>query len=116
MRVTSEVDLDDVDRELVEKLRSYNDVLLLPSDASYEKIRQRLLALHKFGILNLSLNPLDYDIAALKAQCANLQSKKRSLTAQLRESRKRYKKASEQSKEHYEGKTRAEAEAVRVRE
>ena len=75
--------MDDVDRELVDKLREYNDVLLLPENASYKQIRQQLMRLHKFGILNLSLNPLDYSIATLKEQLDKSQSKQRSLTAQV---------------------------------
>jgi hypothetical protein len=46
----------------------------------------------------------------LKSKCAQLKAKNRSVTAQLRESRKRYDKATKRSRINYEGKCRAEAE------
>ena len=110
VRVTSEVDLDDVDRELLVKLRDNHELLLLPEDASYAQIRDRLVQLHKFGILNLSLNPLDYSIKALQSKCEQLKSKNRSVTAKLRESRKRYVQATKQCRTHYDEKCRAESE------
>ena len=95
----------------MDKLRShYHEVLLIDDDANFTVIKDKLIQLHKFGMLNLSLNPLDWTIADLKQQCLDLQKKCRSVTAQLRESRKRYKRASEASTTHYERATRAELE------
>ena len=82
-RVTNEVDLDDVDRELVVKLRSHYELLLLPEEAPYTQIRERLIQLHKFGILNLSLDPLDYSIKKLQNQCTQLKDNNRSVKAKL---------------------------------
>ena len=110
VRVTSEIDLSDVDREFVDILRENHDLLLLPEDCTYAQIREQLIALHKFGILNLSLNPLEDTVATLKIKCQELQAKNRSVTAQLRESRKRYVKAAKRSRINYEGKCRAELE------
>ena len=110
VRVTSELDLNDVDREFVEILRENNDLLLIPEDCNYKQIRESLIALHKFGILNLSLNPLEDTVATLKLKCQELQAKNRSVTAQLRESRKRYVNAVKRSRINHEDKCRAESE------
>lgn len=110
VRVSSEMDLNDADRDFLGILRENFDLLLMPEDCSYAQVRERLIALHKFGILNLSLNPLEDTVATLKRKCAKLQAKNRSVTAQLRESRKRYDKAAKRSRINYEGKCRAEAE------
>lgn len=107
---TSEVDLNDADREFVVILRENYDLLLIPEDCSYAQVRERLIALHKFGILNLSLNPLEDTVATLKLKCKQLQSKNRRVTAQLRESRKRYVIAAKRSRINYDDKCRAESE------
>ena len=58
VRVSSELDLNDTDRDFLGILRENYDLLLMSEDCSYAVVRERLIALHKFGILNLSLNPL----------------------------------------------------------
>ena len=109
VRVSSELDLNDVDRDFLMILPENYDLLLLPEDCSYAQVREKLIELHKFGILNLSLNPLEDTVATLKRKCAQLQAKNRSVTAQLRESRKRYDKVAKRSRINYE-ECRAEAE------
>ena len=110
VRTTCVGDLEDSGLRLINRLRGDYQVLLMSQDADFETIKDRLVELHKFGILNLSLNPLDWTLADLKQKCEALKAKQRSVTAQLRESKKRCRKAQSAAKTNYDRATQAEFE------
>ena len=85
-------------------------MLLISPDTDFDTIKGRLVEMHKFGILNLSLNPLDWTLADLKQKCEALKAKQRRVTAKLRESKKRCRKAQSASKTNYDRAIQAEFE------
>ena len=79
-------DLSCQELDLLHTLRVFHDVLLLKKDDPLHAYQMRLRSLHRMGIVNLSLARAD-------ASLSKLLSRKRSLEAQLRESRKRTQRA-----------------------
>ena len=75
-------DLHADEQDLLHSLRKFHDVLLLKRKDPLHAYQMRLRTLHRLGIINLSVHRED-------ASLAQLLSRKRSLEASLRESRKR---------------------------
>ena len=79
-------DLNMKEQDLLHSLRKFHDVLLLKKKDPLHAYQMRLRTLHRLGMINLSVHRED-------ASLAQLLSRKRSLEASLRESRKRNSRA-----------------------